>query len=192
MQTTRTFVAIPLGAEQTEAACQLIEELRAQTNGFRWVAPQNLHLTLVFLGEIANEQISAVCAAVNRATAEAAEYELTLMGVSAFPNLDRPRTVWIGCREGAAETTALHDTIETQLVPLGCRREQRAFVPHLTIARATKHGPAARGLRATFARLADWHGGTTRVREVQVLGSELSREGPTYTILGRCRLGTSG
>lgn len=188
MQTTRTFVALPLGAEQVQATCDLIAELRQLTGGFRWVAAEHLHWTLVFLGNVVNEQIADVCKLVAEAATAIAPFEVGLSGVGAFPNMHRPRTLWIGCGSGHSELTQLHDLVDAVLEPLGFRREQRAFVPHLTIARNQKHGPAPRSLAPMFARFEKWDGGVTLVREALIFGSELTRDGPQHTILGRAPL----
>jgi 2'-5' RNA ligase len=96
--------------------------------------------------------------------------------------------VWVGIGSGAAEVVQLHDALEAPLLELGCyRREARAFEPHLTLGRV-KGERAPGGLSAELIKRATWSSGETLVREVLVMGSELTSEGPVYTVLSRAKL----
>jgi 2'-5' RNA ligase len=108
--------------------------------------------------------------------------------VGCFPNPRRPRTVWAGVGEGGAELVALHDALEPPLLDLGCyRREERQYTPHITLGRVKSDRPTDR-LAQVLTKNAKWQGGTTEVREVLVLSSELTPQGPVYTVLSRAKL----
>ncbi len=114
---------------------------------------------------------------------------MTVEGVGCFPNARRPRVLWAGVSEGKQEVVALHDRLEPPLLELGCyRREERRYTPHLTLGRVTSDRPVDQ-LTAALARKADWHGGRVAVREVHVMASRLSPQGPEYALLGRAKLG---
>ena len=119
-------------------------------------------------------------------------FEMTVGGVSCFGSPRRPRTVWAGLTEGAAELVALHGALETPLLALGCyRREDRPFTPHLTLGRV-KGERADDALAAALPKYADWNGGSAVVEEVRVMSSELRPAGPHYTVLSRAKLRRKG
>ena len=147
-----------------------------------------MHLTLLFLGEVDDRELPAVCKVVAEACAEQPSFSMTVEGVGCFPNPRRPRVLWVGVSEGKEDVVALHDRLEPPLLDLGCyRREDRQYTPHLTLGRVTGEG-ATDKLTAALAKKADWHGGQVAVREVHVMASQLSREGPEYSVLGRVKL----
>jgi 2'-5' RNA ligase len=105
-----------------------------------------------------------------------------------FPNARRPRVLWIGVGQGAQDLCTLHDDLEPPLLDLGCyRREERKYTPHITLGRVRSDRPADK-LAAALATQAGWHGGQTTVQEIQVMSSELTSEGPIYTVLSRAKL----
>ena len=133
----------------------------------------------------------ALCRAVADCCAQHAPFALSVETVGCFPNPRRPRVVWAGVGAGSAELIALHDALEPPLLDLGCyRREARQYTPHITLGRVQSEGPAD-ALAAALAKQAKWHGGETEVREVRVLSSELTRQGPVYTVLSRAKLRTT-
>jgi 2'-5' RNA ligase len=189
-RTVRTFVAVEISSEVRSHARQLIAELSETPAKVRWVEPENLHLTLKFLGDVELVDMPAVCDAVSAAVADLPPFDLMARGAGAFPTLDRPRTVWIGFDEGTDDIVALHGAIEMRLAPLGFRREQRRFRPHLTIGRVRDCPPEAfADLAQRLSAAAEFVGGSTDVNEVVVFSSELRREGPTYEPLGHAELG---
>src|SRR5262249_43803682 len=145
-----------------------------------------------FLGEVDYLDAPRVCRAAADCCAGIDRFGLTVEGVGCFPNPRRPRVVWAGVTDGAAEARALHDALETPLLELGCyRREERQYTPHVTLGRVNSAGGAER-LAAALAGQADWHGGAVEVGEVHVLSSELKPHGPVYTVLSRARLRPRG
>src|SRR5262249_29029996 len=153
------------------------------------VEPENLHVTLLFLGEVEDRTVPDVCRVVADVAAGLPPFEMSIEGTGAFPNARRPKTLWVGVGDGRQELVALHDALEPPLLDLGCyRREERQYTPHLTLGRV-KGDAGADQLAAALARRADWQGGHVRGREVLVRSSELRSEGPTYTVLGRGKLG---
>ena len=191
-QTVRTFIAVPLEESVRGRAAALQEQLAAAGAAVKWVEPHNLHITLVFLGEIDMRAVPEVCGAAAEAAAGAAPVELVLAGVGAFPNPRRPKTLWAGVADGREELRRLHAALEERLAGLGAyRREEREYTPHLTIGRV-KSDRGAAALGTVLARHAGWQGGRTTVREIHVLSSELTPEGPVYTVLSRAPLGGAG
>jgi 2'-5' RNA ligase len=183
----RTFIAVSAAPEIRRAAVRLMDALRAAAGDVKWVAPENLHWTLQFLGEIDDLEVPAICSAVTTAVKEVEAFELEASGAGAFPSADRPRTLWLGAGAGAQAMVALHAAIQRKLDRLGYRGEHRRFVPHITLGRAGRNGPA-RSLVRELAGLAEFDGGSMLVDEVSIYASMLGPEGPTYDPLARVPL----
>jgi RNA 2',3'-cyclic 3'-phosphodiesterase len=183
----RTFIAVEVSPFARDRLRGLQEQLAPHAEGVKWVETNNLHLTLVFLGEVNDREVVRVCRATEGACADAAPFSFTLAGLGAFPTPRRPRTLIAKVREGADAIIALHAALEPALTELGCyRREERAFTPHVTVGRVSSE--ATGDLPAAILKFAAWQGGETNVREVRVMASELGPNGPEYTILGRAKL----
>ena len=187
-QTVRTFVAVDIDAAPRRAAAKLIAKLAAAPVDANWVQPQNLHLTLKFLGDVPLKEIARICQTVQKAAEEVPPFELSIGGTGAFPTSSRPRTVWIGSLSGQESMAALHKHLEARLAKLGFRKDSRRFQAHLTIARVRRGGPGLPELARLIEENAQCEIGKTIVREAVVYSSELSRQGPTYHPLGRAKL----
>lgn len=190
MARLRTFLAIDLGKAIRDRCLTLQETLARGGAEVKWVGEANLHLTLLFLGEVEDRTLPALCQSVADCCVLHRPFGLSVESVGCFPNPRRPRVVWVGVGAGSAEVCALHDALEAPLLELGCyRREERAYTPHITLGRV-KGERATADLAAALARQAKWRGGQTDVTEVRVLSSELTPQGPIYTVLSRAKLHT--
>ena len=130
----RAFVAIRLARESEDAIARLIDSVRDRASGVRWIAPTKLHLTLCFLGPAAPaERITELDGAIGGITAAYAPFDIVARGAGAFPNLRRPRVIWIGIEAtGLAE---LAECIAAAARSVGFEIEHKPFEPHLTIGR---------------------------------------------------------
>jgi 2'-5' RNA ligase len=190
MARLRTFIAIDLGKSIRDRCLALQDTLTRGGAEVKWVEEENLHLTLLFLGEVEDRTLPALCQAVADCCALHNPFTLSVESVGCFPNPRRPRVVWVGVGAGSAEVCALHDALEPPLLDLGCyRREERAYTPHITLGRVKGERSTA-ALATALARQAKWRGGETDVGEVRVLSSELTPQGPIYTVLSRAKLRT--
>jgi 2'-5' RNA ligase len=183
----RTFVAVELDRFTHDRLVGLQERLAAPGVPVKWVEPENLHITLLFLGEVDARETPAVCNAVKLAARKLKPFAVTLAGVGAFPTPRRPRTLIVHVTEGGPELIALHDAIETPLLELGCyRREERPFKPHLTLGRVK--GDTGDEFAVSMKQFEGWQGGQSHIDEVRVMSSELRPHGPEYTVLCRAPL----
>lgn len=188
MTRTRTFIAIDVPGIVRRRAADLIERLRADDVNVNWVAPANMHLTLKFLGDLTDVQLVDICRTVCATVAEFPPWDLLCQGAGAFPGATRPRTIWIGVRDGSEPFVELHAAIDDSLAELGFPKERRRFQPHMTIGRVRGGGPSQLRLGEAIARHADFSVGRVVADEVRVFGSQLSRGGPTYEVLARAPL----
>jgi 2'-5' RNA ligase len=180
-------LAIDPGKPLRERVVNLQDQLAECGADVKWVEAANLHLTLLFLGEVEDRELAAICRATSAVAAKIDRFTFALEGVGCFPNMRRPRVLWVGAGEGKHAVLALHAALEKELLELGCyRREARPFTPHLTLGRVNSdEGDEA--LLAALAEKAAWLGGETTIQEVLIMSSELKRDGPVYTVLGRAR-----
>jgi 2'-5' RNA ligase len=185
----RTFIAVGVDKAVRDKALALQQALARSGAEVKWVEPENMHVTLLFLGEVDERDLPDVCRVVADAAARHAPFPMAVGGAGAFPNARRPRTLWVGVGEGARELAALHDDLEGPLLDLGCyRREERQYTPHLTLGRVKGDHPGGDQLAAALAKHAAWQCGEVPVREVLVMSSELHPEGPVYTVMSRAKL----
>jgi len=189
MARIRTFIAVDLAAGVKERLTALQEQLGRSGSGVKWTRAENLHLTLLFLGEVDELDVVAICRLVQQRARRHAPFALEVAGLGAFPNLRRPKVLWAGIAEGVADLCALHADLETGLLELGCyRREDREYTPHLTLGRLS-HDDRADEWAPILTKHIDWRGGTSPVDEVLVMASEMRNGGPEYSVLGRGPLG---
>jgi len=188
MARMRTFVGVALDDSIRRKIVALQLEFANTGARVKWVEPENLHVTMLFLGEVDAREVLQVCKTVGRVAANVPTFPMAVAGVGGFPNLRRPRTLWIGVEEGAAELVRLHDEMELELRKLGgYRREDRQFTPHITLGRV-KGDDVVPELRDALTRQRDWSGGSMIVHDVHVMSSELAADGPVYTVLSREKL----
>ena len=163
--------------------------LREAAPAAAWVAPDRLHLTVKFLGEQSEDAVEALRAAVAATTTRHQAIPIRVGRVGAFPNFRRPRVVWMGVDGGGRLELLQHD-VEIACAGLGYEPEGRAFRPHVTVARVRGElaSEAARAL-ARAARGVAFRDDAT-VESIDLMASELSREGSRYTLVASARLGS--
>jgi RNA 2',3'-cyclic 3'-phosphodiesterase len=106
----------------------------------RWVRPENVHLTLMFLGDVSKDDLPIrVAEALEPVRGRHEPFEAEPSGFGAFPSTRRARILWAGIGEGSEPLRALAKDVEASLEPLGFEREDRAYMPHLTLGRARRH-----------------------------------------------------
>ncbi|HLE96387.1 MAG TPA: RNA 2',3'-cyclic phosphodiesterase [Candidatus Thermoplasmatota archaeon] len=171
----RGFIAVEVGPQP--ALVLLLEALRATGADLKIVPPENLHVTLKFLGETPDDALSAVGDAMRRAVEGEAPFRMRLRETGSFPPRSSPRVYWVGLAE-AEPLRRIAERLDTALEPLGWPRERRPFAAHMTVARARSSAGSDRA-RAAMERTDV--SGDVDVRRILLFRSELSRAGPKYT-----------
>lgn len=184
----RLFFAINLPPGEQDRLYRATARLRAANIPVRWVPPQNLHLTLQFLGSVAERRIAEVQEAGARAVAGIAPFEARLGGIGAFPNARRPRVIWVGV-EKAEPLLQLHAALEQALAPLGFAPEERGFQPHVTLGRVRDGARPAELARFEELAAAVHYTGVLPVRSLDLMHSDLGPGGARYTRIGAAPLG---
>lgn len=185
-ETMRAFIAIEASNEVRTAIGALIPELESRVAKARWIPPENLHLTLRFLGRTDERLLGKLSDELRSIAAECVPFHLEFRGIGLFPSPRRPRVLSVLIPEPPRELAALQRGIEATAVEHGFAPESRAFKPHLTLARL--RGPAG-GLRDIQAELAGRELGRAYVNEVTVFESVLKRSGAVYQARARLPLG---
>ncbi len=178
----RCFVAVEI-PEPIQALLKPVQtHLQSQIHkGTSWTKPRNFHLTLKFLGDIHPEASNDVSEALQRVTERHPPFSIAFGGIGAFPNLARPRVIWLGIKQGASSVSRLSKAVNFELTNLGFSTDNR-FHPHLTLARlrtATNLEPLKNILRKYDTIV----GGSMRVNEIALMQSQLHRNGAIYTPL---------
>jgi RNA 2',3'-cyclic 3'-phosphodiesterase len=189
MSMTRTFVAVEVSAGVRSQAAELIRRWRnASQARISWVAPENMHITLKFLGDQADPDVAAICQAVQEGAAAVEPFEFACGGAGAFPDVARPRTLWLGVTAGVENFRKLHGAIDAALAIRRFPKDRQLFRPHLTLGRVRSAGSDASSLTEALRSCTDVEAGATVVDAVTVFSSQLSPAGPIYEVLTQAPL----
>ena len=177
----RLFIAIPL---PPGLALRASEILPTALPALRRVKPENLHVTLAFLGQTPDERLGEVTAAAAEGAAAVGPFALVFTGAGRFPERGRIRVVWLAIVEGAPSILELGAGVYAGLRSRGVRFDGRPIAPHLTLARVDEDAsaPEAKTVAAALEGLAS-PSLRFEVTEIAVVQSVLSPKGPRYTIL---------
>ena len=179
----RLFVAVELPGEVKDELVRTIDRARSAAPDARWISRENLHLTLVFLGEVAEERIPAIEAALGRAAAKHAPIATRLGGAGAFPSSRRARVLWVGLDDPDGALGRLAVACAHALEPLGFTPESRPWTAHLTIARFRTPVTASAIVEADVAPV------PFTASEITLFRSRLGRPAPRYEAVARVPLG---
>ena len=183
----RTFLAIDLPSTQRKILKEHQGRWKSAKADVRWIYPPNMHLTLKFLGEIQESSTESMIAVCKEVCCLRSSFSLFFNGTGIFPNLRRPRVLWIGVGGETDLLRKLQNSIETALEEKGFLREDRAFTPHLTVGRIRSPRKLSR-LFEVFLKDEIVIEPFT-VEEVIVYKSQLTPRGPIYSPLAKCPLG---
>jgi len=195
MQTLRTFIAVELDQELKATLAEIQARLRGAVppRAVRWVQPEGIHLTLKFLGDTPLDKVEHVKSALVRAAGQIPAFTITVGGVGCFPDVRRPRVVWVGVQEPSGSLARLWQAVESHVAPVGFPTEKRPFSPHLTLGRVQRYasGTEARDIGQAVAALAAETAGAQdemAVSAAAYIRSDLRPTGAVYTTLTEARL----
>jgi 2'-5' RNA ligase len=194
----RLFVGVELCEEARHAAGQTAAALRERFGRAvtaRWISPENLHMTVRFIGHVADDLAPAL---IGQATAPLpiSPFTIRLNGCGVFPRSGPPRVLWIGLTEGLAPLAEIHQELNRRLAPFGFEAEERPFSAHLTLARIKdleprtnpgsreRSGSAVAQLRQVVTAIAPTPAACT-VSHATLFQSLLSPKGSRYEPLAR-------
>jgi 2'-5' RNA ligase len=186
----RVFIAIDIDEQIREALRDLQQQLQSKVDirksDVKWVNPDNMHLTLKFLGETKDEQVPEVCNIVKDVVSRYKNFELDVETVGHFGGRSA-RVLWVGCGQNCEELLRLQEDIERQLASAGWPEEKRRFTGHLTLCRI-RNPKAGMKLAQLTQAYKDFKIGIVPADAVSVYQSQLRPTGPVYTVLGNYKL----
>jgi 2'-5' RNA ligase len=181
----RCFIAIECNNPEVINGIQGVQRALMGTGAkLKSVEPENIHLTLKFLGEIQQHKVDEVIKVVEGISFEPFRFKAEEVGV--FPNLSRPATIWAGITDGVSDLTAVFEEVDSKLSKLGYERERRKFHPHLTICRV-RSGTNREQLVEELLRLQKQKFGDISVEKIALKKSVLTQSGPIYSTLAESR-----
>jgi len=192
MSLLRAFIAVEIPSSLQHAIQESTAGLRHALGEdlVRWVPPQNVHLTLKFLGDVSSSNLDLI---KQMLTAEAAQhqcFEMQAKGIGSFPNSRRPRVIWIGLQAPAA-LESLQRGIESASARLGYAADEKSFSPHLTIGRVKQNlsAPEIQRIRSAFEQTNIGLLGIVHIDAAHLFKSDLQPSGSVYTRLFSAKCG---
>lgn len=183
----RAFIAFDLPAAVIQRAAELQRDLKSRGLKLRWVRPQNMHLTVKFLGDIPPDRTAGLAQAMAQAAQAAAPLELSVQGIGVFPGMRRPRILWIGLGGQIEALGRLQADLEDALAALDIPKESRPFKAHLTLARMDRRVDAQQLLQCIEA-VGRFEPSRFQASELILYQSDLRPQGPMYIPLARAAL----
>ena len=179
-ETFRAFIAIDLPESVKSFLSEAQEALKLYGFRVKWVRPQNIHLTLKFLGDTATADMNKIAEAMRLAARDCPGISLAARGIGVFPNVRRPRVIWAGL-DGQLEILAnLQQTLDAHLADAGFARDSRPFKSHLTLGRV-KGKIAPDRIKTAVDKLKEFESEPFGISEIILFKSELRPTGAIYT-----------
>ncbi|MFC1726821.1 RNA 2',3'-cyclic phosphodiesterase, partial [candidate division KSB1 bacterium] len=176
----RTFIAIKIPGSVKSDINNWQDKLRGIVSGIKWVKSDNIHITLKFLGNIEEKMVLQLKEAIERSVENVSPFEIEVKGEGCFPNVNRPRVVWVGVDKGKDIISETVLKIENECSKLGFDRENRPYRPHLTVGRVKKIIKSTEDLRRFFYDN-PFRSEIFNANEIILMKSDLKPEGPVYT-----------
>jgi len=184
----RTFIAFELPTAVIALLRGVQQKLKRFKLRARWVRPENIHLTLKFLGDIQHGDVDRIGVAMADAVSEFAPLSLAVKGTGVFPGIKRPRVIWVGIGGDTQALLALQNRLEEKLAPLGFPLEKRAFKAHLTLGRI-KHAGNPEIIRQIINELSDLNSEDFILKQLILFKSDLKPSGAVYSHMKQVKLG---
>ncbi len=137
----RLFVAVPLSLQAEKSVAKLLKKLKEKHWWVRWQTPEQLHLTLAFLGEKDAFELEKIKKCLRSFKPSLAAFRVAFKGLGCFPNYFFPKVIWLGLKGDLKSLASLQKGLQNQLEKEGFKFEQKPFLPHLTLGRIKKECP---------------------------------------------------
>ena len=178
----RSFIAIEIGDEIRKRLKALQQDLKKAGAKVGWVAPENIHLTLVFLGDVFRSQVEPLANSLDAVAATFISFRYEVAGSGFFGSPRSPRVIWVGVNESASAVTDFQARVMIAVRNLGLKTEDRPFHPHLTIGRVRTRDRVDE-LTSRLASAKSTRYGSVEVHRLLIMQSHLERQGVRYSVL---------
>jgi len=189
----RAFIAIELPKEIKNHLLSIQEKLKTAEADIKWVEPQNIHLTLKFLGEIDEKKLKSIAQIIEGVCAQNKPFCLRISKPGAFPRMTSPRVIWVGTDEGQNQTAEIAGILEEEIAKIGIPREDKRFSSHITIGRTRSAKNLSKLAKILLQLQANPEAGENlefRVTKITLFKSTLTPQGPVYEALKESSLAT--
>jgi 2'-5' RNA ligase len=183
----RVFIAIELESSIKEKIGRIQTRLKVTQDKIKWVKPSSVHLTLKFLGEIEEEKLEKIHQITRELGERIPPFKIEFKGMGVFPGFSSPRVIWIGARDSSSQLEELATSLEEALAREGFVREKRKWKAHLTLGRI-KFLKERERLRELIQEEIETEAGDMEVKDITIMRSQLTPQGPIYTSLGKIYL----
>ena len=140
MASIRTFIAVNTSQRVNNNVSKVVSRLAALCDQYRWVKPENLHVTLNFVGDVVDIEVPELCKLIKDAVGPLPAMEMSLQGVGGFPSAEEPRVLWMGVDQGGEALRHLYQTLADVLHHWGVNKDRNEYVPHMTLGRLGRGG----------------------------------------------------
>jgi 2'-5' RNA ligase len=184
----RVFCAVELPGAVRARLEDHVHRLRKEVPdaGASWSRVENIHLTLKFFGNVEVKRIARISEAAVRAVKQVSRFQIRVGETGVFPRPSRPQVLWIGVSDPSGQLTALQEKLEDECAAKGFPKEDRAYSPHLTIARL-RRPESARQIAEAHLKM-QFEPIEIELKEIVLFRSELSPKGSTYTVISTADL----
>ncbi len=186
METIRTFIALEIPENLRKVISGIQQRLIRNTGGIRWVKPENMHLTLKFLGSTKSERVKEISTGLENAAKEYCPFVINISGIGAFPNPGNPKVIWAGIAENK-QLWSFQKRLDNALSELEFPVEKRAFSPHLTLGRV-KDTRIKKELGLVLRDFSLDDRDSFEASRIVFFRSDLHPTGPVYTVLKEIKL----
>jgi 2'-5' RNA ligase len=180
----RSFLAFELPLEVEAVVTRVSDELKQSSLDAKWVKSRNIHLTVVFMGDIETDEIPAIKEEVGKVCLTYGAFDVSLRGLGCFPHARKPRVIWVGLEGDLERMSLFRDALQERLIPFGIKEEKRKFKPHLTLGRFRKPKRTSPEELELLSRYGDVTSPGCSLTELVLFRSELKPGGAKYTRLG--------
>ena len=182
----RTFIAVNFPVETIHKITRVMGDLKSQTSAaaIKWVAPEALHLTLKFIGELPEEKVAEVTALLTKTLQGLSPFEIEIHGLGMYPNAKNPRVIWLGIL-GGEPLFKIHKILDRALAPLDIPSDRLHYAPHLTLARLRQRTDPeiVRSIGKTVSQFEIDSLGVVVIDQIHLIQSTLTPQGPLYSSL---------
>ncbi len=187
----RTFVAIEIGEETRDKLSVFLTQIKKTNADVKWVAPENIHLTLKFIGNIEENVLPALNKIINDVVSHAKPFNIVVENIGAFPTLKRPRVIFVCVQDKGNSLLKIQEKLDRGVEELGIMRDSRKFVGHITLGRirSRKNMPE---LISALNSGTEHCFGKEMVNCISLMQSKLTPGGPVYTRLENFKIGGNG
>ena len=179
----RSFLAFELPRDVRIILERVALEAREYDLPVKWVKVQNIHLTMVFLGNINPDVLGFIQEQAQAACLEFGPFSAAIEGMGTFPNRRNPRVLWLGLKGELERLSLFRDALQQNLVPFGIKVEKRPFRPHLTLGRFRKGKGKGLDLEELLSRYEEVKSPYSMLSELVLFRSDLNPTGAVYTRL---------